>query len=45
MDNTDIKKVKKIKPHKFLKKQKPKKTDDEKQIVVKIVWNPKAIMI
>jgi hypothetical protein len=46
MDNIDIKKeVKKTKQHKFTRKQKPKKTDDEKQIIVKIERNPKPILI
>ena len=44
MDNID-KKVKKVKPHKFLKKQKPKKTEDEKILIVKVVWYPHSIMI
>ena len=45
MDNIDIKKAKKAKQHKFTRKQKPKKTEDEKQIIVKIERNPKPILI
>ena len=45
MDNIDIKKAKKVKQQKFTRKQKPKKTEEEKQIIVKIERNPKPILI
>ena len=47
MNKEDIedKKVKKTKPHKFSKKQKPKKTENEKIAVVSVEWFPKPFML